>query len=241
MKVNYLPKNRLKPPYFRWILILVTIFLSGAVIFYFFDGVIISIVSPVWRAKNAITTGNGPLPILNNQTEVNKLLELVGRKQNPNTVVAAVLTHPPQTPYDVIIIDAGSNESVTIDSEVSLPEGPILGRVSEVFSKSAKVVLFSTNGRETNAVLERDSVPVVLVGRGGGSFKITLPRDVLVEKGDRILSPDITSRLLAAVEDISISSTDSFQEVLARSPINIFTVRFVFVDSTHSTGSGQAS
>ena len=90
-------------------------------------------------------------------------------------------------------------------------------------------MLFSTNGRETNAVLERDSVPVVLVGRGGGSFKITLPRDVLVEKGDRILSPDITSRLLAAVEDISISSTDSFQEVLARSPINIFTVRFVFV------------
>src|SRR3989344_8810447 len=241
MKVNYLPKNRLRHSYFRRIIILVAIFISGAVILSFFDTAIISIVSPIWKVKNVMTTGNEVLSISKEQTQENILLELVGRKQKSNMVVAAVLTHPPQTPYDVIIIDAGSNESITIDSEVSLPEGPILGRVSEVFSKSAKVVLFSTNGRETNAVLERDSVPVVLVGRGGGSFKITLPRDVLVEKGDRILSPDITSRLLAAVEDISISSTDSFQEVLDRSPINIFTVRFVFVDSTHSTGSGQAS
>src|SRR3989338_3963999 len=85
------------------------------------------------------------------------LLELLGRKQKSDTVVAAVLTRPPQTPYDVIIIDAGSNESLAVGSEVSLPEGSILGIISEVFPKSARVKLFSASGDEINAEIGRAS------------------------------------------------------------------------------------
>ncbi|KKT86198.1 MAG: hypothetical protein UW83_C0001G0009 [Parcubacteria group bacterium GW2011_GWD1_44_9] len=229
MKVNYLPKNRLRRPYLRRILVLVAIFISGAVVFSFFDAAIISIVSPIWKAKNIITTGNEIPSILKEQTQANILLELVGRKQKANMVVASVLTRPPQTPYDVIVIDAGLNESITIGSEVSLPEGPILGVVSEVFSKSAKVKLFSASGEETNAVLERNNVPVILIGIGGGNFRLALPRDIAIEKGDRILSSDIASRPLATVADVSVRPTDSFKEVLAKSPTNIFALRFVFV------------
>ena len=229
MKVNYLPKNRLRRPYLRRILVLVAIFISGAVVFSFFDAAIISIVSPIWKAKNIITTGSEIPSILKEQTQENILLELVGRKQKANMVVASVLTRPPQTPYDVIVIDAGLNESITIGSEVSLPEGPILGVVSEVFSKSAKVKLFSASGEETNAVLERNNVPVILIGIGGGNFRLALPRDIAIEKGDRILSSDIASRPLATVEEISVRPTDSFKEVLAKSPTNIFALRFVFV------------
>lgn len=224
MKVNYLPKNRFKHPYFKRIVILVAIFISGAIIFSLLDAVIISIVSPIWE----VTEREIPPP-LNVQTQKNILLELVGREQEPDTVIAAVLTRPPQTPYDVIIIDAGSNESVSVGSEVSLPEGPILGVVSEVYSKRAKVKLFSASGEETSAVLERNNMPVILVGTGGGNFKLTLPRDIIVEKGDRILSTDIASRHLATVGEINIRPTDSFKEVLARSPTNIFVLRFVFV------------
>ena len=195
----------------------------------FFNTAIISIVSPIWKVKNVMTTGNEVLSISKEQTQENILLELVGRKQKSNMVVAAVLTHPPQTPYDVIIIDAGSNESITIGSEVSLPEGPILGVVSEVFSKRAKVKLFSASGEETNAILERNNVPIILVGTGGGNFRLTLPRDIAIEKGDRILSPDITSRLLATVGEVSVRPTDSFKEVLAKGPTNIFALRFVFI------------
>ena len=104
MKVNYLPKNRLRRPYLRRILVLVAIFISGAVVFSFFDAAIISIVSPIWKAKNIITTGSEIPSILKEQTQENILLELVGRKQKANMVVASVLTRPPQTPYDVIVI-----------------------------------------------------------------------------------------------------------------------------------------
>jgi len=163
------------------------------------------------------------------QTQESVLSTLLGREHESNKVLVAVLTHPPQTPYDFLIIDAGANQSITLGREVSLPEGPILGRVSEVFSRSAKVKLFSASGEEINAVLERNNVPITLLGTGGGNFKVILPRDVAVENGDKILSANINSQLLAVVGEVSVQSTDSFKEVLAKSPTNIFSLRFVFV------------
>lgn len=157
------------------------------------------------------------------------LMALFGRRRVANTIIATVLTYPPQTPYDIIIIDAGAQDSLTLGAEVSLPEGPILGKISEVFAKQSRVMLFSTASEETNAVLERNNVPVTLVGAGAGNFRIMIPRAVAVEKGDRILSADITARLLAVVGEVSMGSTDSFKEVLANSPINILAIRFVFV------------
>jgi len=256
--VNYLPRNRSKHPYLGKILILIAIFIFGAVALTILDETIIRLISPLWTAENAFSQNlrnrvaflqsqknlveeNYALKerLLSLETQIESfskdrnerdaLLELLGRRQDSEGVLAAVLTRPPQTPYDVILIDVGSNASITSGSEVSLPEGPILGTVSEVFSKKAKVKLFSTSGEETNAILERGSVPVILVGRGGGNFKITLSRDITVEKGDRILSADVFSRLLAVVEDVSVNSTDSFKEILAKSPANLFSLRFVFV------------
>src|SRR3989344_7718055 len=123
MKVNYLLKNRLKHPYFKRILVLMVIFISGWFFFYFFSGVIISIISPIWKAKNIITMGDEIPPTLNEQNQRNILLELVGRRLDPEMIISAVLTHPPQTPYDFIIIDAGSNEHVAMGAEVFLPDG----------------------------------------------------------------------------------------------------------------------
>ncbi len=258
MKVNYLPKSRLRNPYLKRILILIAAFMSGTIIFSLLDSVIISIVVPVWKTENAVTRSlrNGVVffetkkalveenvmlkekvssleakiaSISKEQEHENILLELAGRRQESNAVVAAVLTHPPQTPYDVIIIDVGSNKFISLNSKVSLPEGPILGTVFEVFSRSSKVRLFSAPGEKTNAILERNNVPLTLTGNGGGNFKFSLPRDIAVEKGDRILFPDVASQLLAVVEEISVKPTDSFREILARGPANIFALRFVFV------------
>lgn len=215
-------------------------------------------VSPIWRTENAATRSLKNLATFFNyqkslaeenvmlkeklssleleimalsreRAEENYLLTLVGRRQETNIIAAAVLTHPPQTPYDTIIIDAGSNESISLDSRVFLPEGPGLGQVSEVWPNRARVKLFTAPGEKINAVLERHGVPVTLEGSGGGNFKMFLPRDVAVEEGDRILSADIVPNLLAIVEEVNIGPTDSFKEVLAYSPANIFAIRFVFV------------
>jgi cell shape-determining protein MreC len=209
---------------------LVIIFLAGAIIFTFFNQKIIAGATYFWRMKNStLTAENISLAQSNNLAQQNIFLELAGRKPVEHVIVATVLSRPPQTPYDVIMIDAGANESLTINSIVSLSDGVALGVVSEVFPTSAKVKLFSTSGQEINAILERDSIPITMVGGGGGNFRFTLPRDINIEIGDRILSADIMARPLATVGAVNVQPTDSFKQVLAISPANIFTLRFVFV------------
>lgn len=257
MKVNYRLKNRQRSPYFKQTLVLITIFLLATIIIFFTRGIIISIVSPVWRVENVVTANfKNKLALLNSKrtlaeenarlkdkisslelkmmdlNNVQILNNLPSESNNLNdgrVIVAGVLLQPPQTPYDIIIIDVGLEDSVTLGSSVALPEGPVIGIVSEVFPKSTKVTLLSANGNKTNAILERINAPITLVGSGGGNFRVALPHDVAVEIGDRIISSGLDSHLVAVVGKINVRPTDSFKEILAYSPANIFALRFVFV------------
>lgn len=234
------------------------IFAFGAIIFSLLDRAIVSVASPIWKSESSIIRSlrnvtayfsshkklaqenvalkeklssfeSQALSLSGWQARENLLLELIGRKPEPNTIISSVLTYPPQTPYDVVIIDVGSDDAVKVGSEVFLPEGPLIGKVSEIFPKKAKVKLLSADGEETGAILERHNVAVTLIGVGGGNLKMELPHDVAVESGDRILSADVTGRLLAIVGGIEAKPTNSFKEVLATGPLNIFNLRFVFV------------
>src|SRR3989344_4040284 len=133
MKANYLPKNRSRHLVLKQILALVIILILGSLIFSFLDQTIISAVAPAWKTENALVRSwrNGSaflrlqkalvaentalkeklaslelsiISMSKDRIQENVVLELVGRKQVSNIIVAAVLTHPPQTPYDVIIV-----------------------------------------------------------------------------------------------------------------------------------------
>ncbi len=248
--------NRQRILYSRAILFLVSLFLVGAVIFSFFNNFIINAVSPLWRAENGVSktlgkavdffhtrgtliSENAQLRERISSLEVElstlalirddqaSLLNLLGRESGDAGITASILTRPPQSPYDLIIVDAGQQEEVVEGARVALPEGPEIGVVSQVFPSFSRVKLFSTPNEKTQAILERHEVPVELVGAGGGNFKIVVPRDTQVEVGDRILSTGLKATLLAVVADVSQEPTDSFKEVLAKGPANIFSVRFI--------------
>ena len=219
---------------------------------------IVSLVAPLWRGENAVarvvanvtTFVHSKNSLIKENIELKEqlrfyemeqinyeiwkqreaeLLDLVGRNLELGGIVATVLSHPPRNPYDVLIIDVGTKDGVRLGSEIIMAEGPVLGVVAEIFGDTAKVRLFSTSGEKTNAVLERGGESIILEGRGSGLFKFTLPRNVPVESGDRILSRSIDSKLIAVVGNVSMKSTDSFKEVLAKSPANIFGLRFIIV------------
>ena len=256
--MSYLPRNRTKSLRSRKALALIALFLVLGGILSFFDSAIISAVSRLWRAENEATGVAGEtvgylrtksslikeneslkekiasmeleLSTLTLATAENeRLLSLLGRSARPGSPVASVLTYPPQSPYDLIIIDAGARDGVRAGSSVALPEGPELGVVEEAMENFSRVKLYSTSGERTQAVLERTQTPVELLGSGAGNFKIVVPRDIPVEVGDRVLSAKLDAALLAVVEEVSLEATDSFKDIFAKSPTNIFNVRFVTV------------
>jgi cell shape-determining protein MreC len=256
--MNYLQRNRSRHYFKKSLLILLGIFVICALVFSFFGGVIVSFISPLWQAENAATARifgieeyfrfqkslmdenqrlrdkvlSLELSIASRPSrtlEISEMLEIMGRELERGGIASTVLVRPPQTPYDSMVIDAGSKEGVSLGSEVFMPEGALLGTVTEVHFSTSRVRLFTTSGERTAAVLERHGIPVTLEGIGGGNFRIVIPREVEVEVGDRILSADISSRLVGIVGDVKMETTDSFKEVLAKSPMSVFNIHYVLV------------
>ena len=235
MKTNYLPKNKKILLYKRVTLFLLGIFILGTLIFSVFDSILLRVVSPIWqgeswimrtvskeagiwRGRERLLEENFSLKekVQSLEIELASLrtgensLALLGRSSDEEGIVAGVLTHPPKSPYDILVIDAGVQDGVEIGERVFLPEGPEVGVISDTFTRTAKVKLFSSSGVVTPAVLERHAVSIELEGLGAGNFKIIVPRDTEVQVGDRVLSAYVNSSLLAIIEDVEPKPTHSF-------------------------------
>ncbi len=257
MKTNYLPKNKSRSSYFRKILFLAGVFLVGALAIWLIRPFILSAATPLWRSENVVirvikkgfehwqsrqnlvnenfilkekvASLELEISALSAEVSQEELLLAIGRTGGVEGVIASVLVRPPQSPYDSLIIDAGSNAGVRSGAAAVTPEGIALGVVAEVYPKESRVKLLSSSGEKTEAILERHGVPVALEGKGAGNFRIVVPRETAVEVGDKVLTAGTPGRFVAVVGDVTLEATDAFKEVLAQTPVSIFSIRFVSI------------
>ncbi len=163
--------------------------------------------------------------------ENKKLKEILGRKnKNQNFILSGVLSKPNKSLYDTLLIDAGQNEGIIVGRVVyGLGNVPI-GRVTEVYPATSKVILFSSPGEKTEVVLSGKDIFAEIVGRGGGNFEVTLPREIALEPGTALTLPGITPYVVAIAEATISDPRDAFTKVLLVSPVNIFELKFVEVE-----------
>ena len=175
------------------------------------------------------------------------LKEILGRVDSKTTMtVAAILAEPNQSPYDTLLIDAGLTQGIKIGETVfALGDVPI-GRISDIYSNSAKVILFSNPGETTEAVISSSATMpsqngsvasslvgntfVDVVGRGGGNFEIVMPKNFVLKEGDHAVLPGMNSSVLGIVQKIISDPRNSFNKALLTSPINIQNLKFVEVE-----------
>jgi len=69
-----------------------------------------------------------------------------------------------------------------------------------------------------------------LVGRGGGNFEMTMPKNFILQKGDQVVLPGPYPYVLAIVEKIISDPRDLFTKALLVSPVNIQELKFVEVE-----------
>jgi cell shape-determining protein MreC len=216
-----------------------------------------SLAKPIWKLENVFLNSNligyikskqvlmdekiameqklflaGNLLALNQtlQNENDSLKDLLGRKDiKQKTVLSAILVKPPQTPYDILTIDIGTDSGIKVGDKVLALGNVYIGEVSEVYSTTAKVTLYSTPGRKLPVALGTNSVSAEAVGIGGSNFSIFLPREVEVKENDVIVIPSITPNVFGIVEKINYKDKDSFQTVIFKSPVNISELNFVEV------------
>lgn len=169
------------------------------------------------------------------RAENEELKSLLERTNNKELVLASIISRPPQSPYDMIIVDAGAINGIESGMKAIAYSNIIIGHVTEVFPESSKVTLISSSGEETNVFIEsvrsgNAKVAAVSVGLGGGNMEIKIPSSIQVSSGDQIITTGTFPFLAGTAEKIEMNLSDPFQRVLFRLPVNLQQAKHITIE-----------
>lgn len=166
------------------------------------------------------------MPVL--QKENRELKEILGRRPSgKRLLLTRVLAQPNRSPYDILVVDKGEGDGIGIGDIATAYGNIALGAVERVYVSSSVVRLFSSPGEEIAAYIGEEGVPVSATGRGGGNFSVRVPKGISVNEGDPIVSDVALVPLLGIVGSVDATPSDSFQDILFQTPINIYTLKWV--------------
>ncbi|MFT5360159.1 MAG: cell shape-determining protein MreC [Candidatus Paceibacteria bacterium] len=166
------------------------------------------------------------------ENENARLMDLLGLyNSSVFDKTARVLSRPPKIAYDNILIDKGRKDDISSGSKAFTSGGIYIGTVKEVYLESSLVELLSTSGVETEARLSSadSSLSLILVGRGGGSFSVNVPRDVFVDESGLFVSSLNGEFLIAETSKVTGDPQDPIKTVIAKTPFNINYIDYVFI------------
>jgi rod shape-determining protein MreC len=170
------------------------------------------------------------LSLENYKKENEELKGILGRNTSSKKILGVVLSKPNRSIYDTLVIDVGTNNGIKKDDAVMFGDF-MIGKVSEVYSDYSKVKLSSTYGEKNIVRVGNVNVDVEAEGRGGGNYVVRLPKDVSVTVGDLIKSVELGPKFFGKVVSIEKTETSSFQFILFKLPVNIYTLNWVEVIS----------
>lgn len=142
-------------------------------------------------------------------------------------IAAGVLLRPPMTPYDVLVVGAGSRDGVRPGALAYGPGGTPAGTVSEVSVSNARIALFSATGRTTEGWLGEERIPISLVGHGSGAFGATVAADVAAAEGDVVYLPGPGAIPVGTVVRIETHSAAPTKSLRIRPLMNPFMLTYV--------------
>ena len=260
MKMNYHQKNSSVKKIFTHGLIFFVVLMLFRIFFSsFFSAVFYSIAKPFWNVRNLTfdrledtsyyVESKESLVLKNKELKAEiytmeiKNLELTAqlsnymdgdvldtRKTENGFVSAKVVSKPPFSPFDILILNDGLNLGIKDGAKVYLGDNVLIGTVSSASANTSKVVLFSSGTEAYPAVILRTGEPATLLGQGSGNFKITLPKDFNIVVGDFLVDTNNRQSIIAKVYSIDSSSQGSFKDVYLHIPFNLLHIEWVKVD-----------
>ena len=153
----------------------------------------------------------------------------LGRVGTTKFTLAAVLAKPPESVYDTLVIDGGSNVGLAVGQVVYANGDTPIGTIEQVLPSSAIVSLYSSSGTKTDARLDPSNIDVTLVGRGGGTFEVQVPHDLAITPGTLAVSKELNQHIIGVLDTSDANSQDAFQTLIFSSPVNMSQRGFVQV------------
>lgn len=164
------------------------------------------------------------------RARVQDLENLLGdRVDPPKGILAGVIAKPPQSPYDALLIDQGTDAGVAVGAQVTSNGGIPIGKIASVTARSARVTLYSAPEVVTEAWIGDGRTPLTMTGTGAGTYAARAPREAVIATGNLAYVPGPGSVPIATVSRIDSDPADPSVTVHLKSLSNPFTISWVMV------------
>lgn len=251
----------LNPAMLRGGVIVVCIVIAVVVVRVVFPNAFVALLTPLWKAGDAASASVGGVGIffsdkhklsatldtLQNENaamqaenvalkaRVSDLTRLLGtRTESVPGVLAGVLARPPVSPYDVLVVDRGTEDGVQSGVLVYGAGGVPLGSVAAATGRSSRVLLYSSPGKETAGWVGETRIPVTVVGEGSGALYTKVARDAGVVVGAQVYVAGPGALPIGEVVWVEDNPAATELRVHIRPSTNPFNITWVTI--SHHTG-----
>ena len=172
------------------------------------------------REKN-IELENEIILLESAKKENEELKIMLSRPEKKSYILGSIIFRPPQSPYDMIVVDTGSDNGVKQGMSAVAYGSVLIGHVAEVFPNTSKIKLVSYPGEETNLIMENAKISAIGLGLGGGNIEVKIPSSVKINSGDKINTEGTSYYLLGMADKIEADALNPFQKIIFRMPVNL--------------------
>lgn len=147
--------------------------------------------------------------------------------QTPQGILGGVVARPPESPYDTLIVETGTDQGVTIGMEAFGAGGAPVGVVTQTSGSYSRITLFSSAGESISGWVGKDRLALTLLGAGGGAFTSQLPSGSGILAGDTVYVPGPGALPIGTVNVVSSDPSSLIATIQITPLVNPFSITWV--------------
>jgi cell shape-determining protein MreC len=186
--------------------------------------------SEIQDLKETIGAQSGSAAIIERLTRENTEFRALLGDNTEERIGAGVIARPPYVPYDVLVLDRGSEDGIKEGALVYHTSDFVIGYVQNTFKKSAVVALFSSPNVESTVYVYGPDVYATAYGEGGGVIRISVPQGVPIAEGNVVILPMLNTGTLGTVQGVTSVPTQPEQHAYLSFPTSMQSIRLVSVE-----------
>lgn len=182
-----------------------------------------------------LTSKNALLGDIENENKLlREQLDLLPRKEY-GLESSFVIAQDPLGQGNFLFIDKGSSSGLQSGMPVIVSRGILVGRITEVYPNSAKVVLINEKNSAVNCEIEDSGAKGIVKGAYGLGFMMDMiSQSEVVKEGDVIISSGLGGDMprglyIGKVKEVGQSADKLFQQASIISPVDYSSLRVVSI------------
>lgn len=114
-------------------------------------------------------------------------------------IAAGVVGRPGMLPYDVLLIDRGTEDGIVERAPVYVGEDRVIGFVVRANEQTSLVALATTPHFESTVYIYGPNIYTTAVGMGGGTLRVNVPQGIGLTEGDLVVMPSLSGGVYGAI------------------------------------------